>query len=111
MVEIAALWCAGETALTVGTRMSAQSTALAEIRATGRPQVRDRIDPEESLVEQVMAQEGIRSYVTLPLREGTHATGLLSFSSRIEAAFTDEDVRVLEELAGIVGDTLQAHRR
>lgn len=107
MVEIVAVWSAGPTALEVGTRMSAHSTALARIAATGRPEVRTLVDSRESLVDQIMAQEGIRSFVTLPLRDASHIFGLLSLSSAEPNSFAEADLELLEEVARLVEDALR----
>lgn len=102
MLEIVAIWSAEPTALGIGARMRALSSSLPTIVETGRPVVRTRIGPRKQLLEQVVASEGIASFVTMPLRVAGRIRGLLSFSSRAPDAFSEEDLPFLERVAEIV---------
>jgi GAF domain-containing protein len=90
LLEVAALWSRDRTALTPGMRMTALASSLPEVIKTGAPVV-----VEDSLkagfAGTVLATEGISSWVTAPLHDGSHVRGLLSFSSKTSHAFRSSD--------------------
>ncbi|MGH2794737.1 MAG: GAF domain-containing protein [Actinomycetota bacterium] len=108
MLEITGLWNAGPTSLGVGAKMSVMSSSFPAIASTGKPVVRSRLDRATQLLEGLVGAEGVASYVTLPLRSGDVVTGLLSLSSAMPGAFTEQDVPFFEEVASLVGSRLSS---
>jgi putative methionine-R-sulfoxide reductase with GAF domain len=58
------------------------------------------------LVEQVMASEGVASWVTIPLHRLGRIVGLLSLSSLEPDAFAAKDVSFFEQLGLVVEERL-----
>lgn len=102
MLEIVALWSSARTSLGVGARMSVLSSSLPTIIKTGKPLLSNEAGYNGRLLEQIVAAEGIASYVTIPIRLDGRIVGLLSFSSRVPDAFTHSDLGFLDEVAAIV---------
>jgi GAF domain-containing protein len=101
MLEIVAVWSAVPTSLDVGTTMSVMASSLPALVRTGRPVLQPVVAARE-LLDEVMAIEGVASYVTLPLRDQSRIVGLLSFSSLTPGAFSSTDLDFLENVAAIV---------
>jgi GAF domain-containing protein len=92
------------TALTVGTRIPYRSTSFPRVVRERRPLMSCDIEDREHplpLLEQILWEEGVRSWVSIPLRGEIRTVGLLSFSSPEPDAFDDED-RVLFENIGLL---------
>lgn len=102
VLEVVAVWSATGTVLGAGARMSLGSTAFPAVSVSGRPELRSRVDPREGLLDEIMAADGIESYVTLPLRDGPRTVGLFSVSSSEPGAFAEADLPGLEALAELV---------
>lgn len=113
MLAIAGVWTPRETALKAGTRIPARSSSLLDPGIREGRAVVFSMPEHESLLEQILRDEGIRSWVTVGLRDDEgELAGLLSFSSDRPAAFIDADVELFEALgAGLEGKLLSLARR
>jgi GAF domain-containing protein len=98
------------TALPVGTRVPYRSTAFPRV-------VRERralmsIDEEQefplALLDQILWEEGVRSWVSVPLYHDGRTSGLLSFSSPQPEAFCEEDRLLFENIGLLCQDVLLA---
>jgi len=101
LLEVAALWSRDRTALTPGMRMTALASSLPEVIKTGAPVVvEDSV--KAGFAGTVLATEGITSWVTTPLHDGTRVVGLLSFSSKTSQAFRSSDRAFFRDFAAAV---------
>jgi len=81
-LQLAAVWSASETRLRRGTRISAGASSMPEVLKLDRPVFSaEAASSDLTLLLQVLATEGIRSWVSIPLRRGRQVVGLLSVSS------------------------------
>ena len=101
-VEILAVWAVRRTGLSPGTRMPLRSTSLAEVVATGRPQVGSNVQAGDGLLHQLLAEEGIRSYASAALGDVAHGAPVLSMSSNRPDGFLESDLPLVEAIAGVV---------
>jgi hypothetical protein len=99
-VTVVALWTSGKATIDVGTTMSALSTSVPEILKTGLPAI-GNVD-DRKLLESVLLDEGIRSWVTLPITDGARLRAILSLSSRRIDAFDPNDVQEFADLAAAI---------
>lgn len=105
-VEIAALWSAVPTDLVVGLRMPVRSTSLPDVALSGHAEVRDVVGNDTGILDVIIRDEGVRSFVSLPLHHAERVVGLLSLSSAAEGAFAVADVTLLGEAADLVSARL-----
>ncbi len=99
------------TALRVGTRIPFRSTSFPRVTRERRPLM--SIDEEDRefplpLLEQILWEEGVRSWVSIPLRGEFKTVGLLSFTSPEPDAFTEEDRVLFENIGLLCQDVLVA---
>jgi GAF domain-containing protein len=98
------------TALPVGTRIPYRSTSLARVAREHGPIM--SVDEEQEfpppLLDQILWEEGVRCWVSVPLRRKNKTVGLLSFSSPDPGAFTDEDRLLFENIGLLCQDMLLA---
>jgi GAF domain-containing protein len=99
-VRIEAVWSAANTVIGPGFTMAATATSMPEVARTGRPVFEQ--DARANYLEDVLRSEGIRSWVSIPLRSGGAVRGMLSLSSRRTSAFRPEDENFLVEAAGVL---------
>ncbi|HVG58534.1 MAG TPA: ATP-binding protein [Hyalangium sp.] len=76
------------------------SVLLGEVLHTRDTETDERVNREAT------RQLGIRSMITVPLRDGLRVTGALNIVSRRPHAFTEHDARTMELLAVILGTAL-----
>lgn len=102
---IVALWSARATSLGVGSTMSVLSSTYPEI-VERRSSIVHTSSDTDVVLDDILRAEGIRSWVSTPLRRGDVVWGLLSFSSAWGNAFKEEDCPVFDRLAAAVEDRL-----
>jgi GAF domain-containing protein len=98
------------TALPVGTRVPYRSTSFPRAVRERRPIMSTDEDQEFPLplLDQILWEEGVRRWVSVPLRQGNRTVGLLSFSSREPEAFSERDRLLFENLGLLCQDVLLA---
>lgn len=84
-VVMRGVWSRGPTNLVPGMRFSAAASSLPEIITTGEPVV--GTGDAGSMLDSILRDEGMRSWVTVPLRSRGEVVGLFSVSSRTAGAF------------------------
>jgi hypothetical protein len=75
------VWSASDTQIPAGLRVSARASSLPEVMKAGGPIFSSEAEAHQGLLEQVMAAEGVASWVAIPLRDGERLTALLNISS------------------------------
>lgn len=90
-VVIVGVWARAGTVLDVGTRFPATQTALPEMLRTLQPVIHEGDEEAPILLHQILASEGMRSWVTIPLHESRAIAGILALSSIDLGAFRHED--------------------
>lgn len=105
-LEIAAVWSALETALTKGVRMSALATSFPEVVRTDRPVIFSVEAGSPQLLEQLLASEGIQSWVSIPLHRGDLVVAVLGLSSLEAGAFDPKDEGFYADLGASVEERL-----
>jgi hypothetical protein len=109
---IVGVWARAGTVLKVGTRFAWTQTALPDILRTVGPVIHDGAQETPSLLDQILASEGMRSWVTIPLHEARMVTGILALSSIDLRAFTQEDIPFYTALGEhLEGSLLELARR
>jgi GAF domain-containing protein len=98
VLVVAAVWSLQPTAIRTGMRISDVASSLPEVLQAGGPVVVEEA-PRAQLLDSVLTSEGIRSWVTAPLRDGAHIGALLSVSSRVSGAFKGSDAPLFTDLA------------
>ncbi|MEI8192123.1 MAG: GAF domain-containing protein, partial [candidate division NC10 bacterium] len=85
-----------------GTVRFRRGEGMAGIAAATRKPVRSRnLTQDPRFINRAWAvEEGLRSAVILPLLHGDRVHGILAVMRRVEQEFTDEEVTILEGLAG-----------
>ena len=98
------------TAVPVGTRVPYRSTSFPRAVREQRPLLSTDEDQEFPLplLDQILWEEGVRSWVTVPMRQGNRTSGLLSFSSPDPGAFSEDDLLLFENLGLLCQDVLMA---
>ncbi|MDP9340565.1 MAG: GAF domain-containing protein [Actinomycetota bacterium] len=98
------------TAIQVGTRVPYRSTSFPRAVRERRPVMSSDQDQEFPLplLDQILWEEGVRSWVSVPLRQGTKTVGLLSFSSPEPEAFSERDRLLFENIGLLCQDVLLA---
>lgn len=104
-VEVVAVWSRGGNPFVgPGWRLPMSSTSLPEVLRAGKPLIGD--SPQSLLDQVLLGEEGIRSWVTMPIRAGELVVGLLSFSSTWDAAFRPSDTLTFDALRAAVESSL-----
>src|SRR5258708_26849086 len=67
-LEIVAVWSAVETRLNIGVRMSVMATSFPEVLRSGEPVVGTQGPGYPSPVAELLAAEGARSWIAIPIR-------------------------------------------
>jgi GAF domain-containing protein len=104
MAEVVAVWSGLPTSLTPGLEVSLRATSYAEVQREGRSVLFE--SDYEPLLDHLLTEEGIRSWITTPLFVGQEIRGLLSFSSWRTGAFTEEDRALFDHVGLAVQQTL-----
>jgi GAF domain-containing protein len=98
------------TALPVGTRVPYRATSFPRAVRERRPIM--SLDQEQEfplpLLDQILWEEGVRWWVSIPLRQGNKTVGLLSFSSPDRDAFSERDRLLFENIGLLCQDVLLA---
>lgn len=105
-VVIVSVWCAGETLLGPGTKMSALASSLPEVARDGGSVVFGGELDDLSLPDQILRDEGILSSVSIPLRAAGAVIGILSFSSRTAGTFQEADAGFFAGLGAALEERL-----
>jgi GAF domain-containing protein len=101
MLEVVAVWSHDKTAVSLGTRMHALATSFPEVLKSGVPVIVED-GGKSGLAGSVLTTEGIRSWVTAPLRDGFRIVGLISISSKTTWAFRRTDIGFFTEFAAAI---------
>src|SRR5438034_4236924 len=86
-LEIVGVWSASPTHLGVGVRVPARSTSFAEVELRGSAVLGDSPVPGDPLLDQIVRDEGNRSWVVMPLTRDRLVVGLVSVSSHEPETF------------------------
>lgn len=103
---IAGVWSRVSTALTVGTKIPIRSSDFLDVLRHDGPLVRECPDEHPSLLDQILIDEGSRSWVLIPLREERVPVGVLALTSRIPRAFCREDAPVYAAVGKAIEQSL-----
>ncbi|HBG46494.1 MAG TPA: hypothetical protein DDW94_05830 [Deltaproteobacteria bacterium] len=88
-----------------------KDTTSTEVVRTGRPQfVSDTAESARLPLEEGFFAEGFLSHLRVPLSVRMEIVGVLSVGARRKAAFTSEDLSVIEKLASQIGVALENSR-
>jgi len=103
-LEIRGIWSDADTAVGVGVSIPIGSTSFLELERAGRSVLgrAEALDDPAPLLDQVLVDEGLRSWVVIPLHRGRATVGLLTMSSREPGAFADADRIFFDDLGGAV---------
>jgi GAF domain-containing protein len=104
--EIVGVWTTEPTQLGPGVRMPARATSLAEVELRGGAVLGRGPGNAEPLLDQLIRDEGNRSWVVMPLVRDRLLAGLLSVSSKHADAFTDADLPFFEALADAIQERI-----
>lgn len=107
-VEVAGLWSDGPTLIEPGMRMRAAMTSFPELVAGDGPIVSDADKDPATVLDQLVRDEGIVSWISLPLRDRGTIAGILSLSSSSAHAFGPDDVSSLSAVAAAIEERLLA---
>jgi len=100
---VAADTAAPRTWLGQGIRLPVDALPLDEMRRSGRPIIRRRIEGDEYPADKLLVEEGIASEVILPLTSEGQVLGSFSLGSFKPGAFDVEDVEMLLPMARQLG--------
>lgn len=105
---LAGVWSADPTNLTPGTRIPIRSTSFHEVWRDGSALLFEETAPDRppSLLDDILSGEGIRSWMTIPLRSGHLIVGLVSLSSPYAGAFTTDSQVQFAAIRDICEDRL-----
>jgi hypothetical protein len=98
------VWAHGPTGLAKGVAVPLHLTSFGRMRSTARSQVDHDLPP--TVLDDMLKDEGIRSWVTSPLFRGEDLRGLLSLSTRVQGAFKEEDRYFFDGVALALQDSL-----
>jgi GAF domain-containing protein len=101
-LQLVAVWSASDTRLRAGTSISAGASSMPEVLKLDRPVFSGEDSEEGTFLLQVLATEGIRSWVSIPLRRGPQTVGLLSVSSMQPDAIDPIDSAFFEAMGKAV---------
>jgi transcriptional regulator with GAF, ATPase, and Fis domain len=105
-LELIAVWSASDTQLRPGTRISAGASSMPEVLKLDGPVFSVEASAERTLLQQVLATEGVASWVSIPLHSGRQVVGLLSVSSIDPEAVSPADAAFFAEIGRAVEDRL-----
>jgi formate hydrogenlyase transcriptional activator len=92
--------CSGSTKLCAGAKLSLDVFGDAEALRQGKPYVVDNIEAIPATPSRrALEEDGIRSFVVVPLLAQGHLIGTLNFGSDRPAAFEPEHVEIAQEVA------------
>ena len=103
---IVAVWTRGSTALPKGTRMPIRGSAFPDVLRESGPVVHEGPNEQPSLLDQILIDEGNRSWVLIPLHEHGATVGVLAFTSRVSRAFHREDAPVYAAVGRAIEEPL-----
>ncbi len=108
LMAVAAIWSRVPTALRKGMRISTAATTFPSVVRAGRAVVVEETSEKRlpTFEDEVLRQQGIRSLVSVPLREGGRVSGLLTFSSTTPRAFETGDGPWFDEVGAACEDAL-----
>ena len=92
--------------LRLGVTMSRFASSLPEVERQGVALVFSGNRPGPRFADQILHEEGVRSWVSVPLRREGTIVGLLSFSSREVGAFSQEEAAFFTKLGAAVDESL-----
>jgi len=104
-VELVGVWSRTETSMSPGTTMPIRSTSFEHVTREAKPVIHEP-QPHPPLLDHILEQEGIRSWITIPLWRGAMPVALLSLSSVEPEAFGPDDVPFFEALGVGLSDSL-----
>jgi formate hydrogenlyase transcriptional activator len=96
--------------LIAGARFDIEGTLNGLAFTTGKPIVRNHIEPSESswaLAQKFFAEQGLKSAVFIPMISGGRTVGVLNLGSRTENAFSESDVELLVSIARQIAIAVQ----
>lgn len=94
-----------------GTRLPLSATAAVKDIQEGRPHLTPDLSLEADFpAEQVLYRAGFRSRINLPLIVGGRVIGALSLASRLPAAFSKEQVPILQQTADALAISIENSR-
>jgi GAF domain-containing protein len=98
-VTLAGVWSSQETVVRRGASLHVDTSLFGLVHGTGCA-VRVDLDADTplSLLYQLLAQEGNRACMVVPLRFGSSPLGALSLSTDASSAFSDDQLPFFEEL-------------
>jgi GAF domain-containing protein len=102
-VVFVGVWSSEPTLLVAGVRMPARSTTFEQVELRGSSIVGHPIKKEGPLLDQVLRDEGTRSWVVMPLTRDRILVGLLSVASPEADGFTEADLPFFDALVGAIG--------
>jgi transcriptional regulator with GAF, ATPase, and Fis domain len=105
-LEIVGVWSASATHLGVGVRVPARSTSFAEVELRGAALLGDSPVPGDPLLDQIVRDEGNRSWVVMPITRDRLVVGLLSVSSHEPDTFSSDDLPFFDALSGAISERL-----
>lgn len=105
----------GDVALKVGYAARVAGSTLAPLLETGQPRIIDDLqqyllDKPNSASTELIAREGMRSSLTLPLLADAKPIGVIFFSSRTPHTYTPSHAALLKRLAGHIAISLERNR-
>jgi GAF domain-containing protein len=103
-LEFVGVWSSGPTHLGPGLRVPARSTSLVEVELRGSAILGSSPTPGGPLLDQLVRDEGNRSWVVMPITRERLVVGLLSVSSAERNTFTRHDLPFFDALAGAIGE-------
>jgi GAF domain len=98
-LEFVGVWSSDPTLLVAGVRMPARATTFAEVEARGGAILGRPPAKAVPLLDQLLRDEGARSWVVMPLLRDRLLVGLLSVASRDVDGFTEADLPFFDSLA------------
>jgi hypothetical protein len=98
-LEFAGVWSPDPTLLVSGVRMPARSTTFAEVEAHGSAILGRPPAKAGALLDQLLRDEGARSWVVMPLLRDRLLLGLLSIASPDVDGFSETDLPFFDALA------------
>ena len=101
---IVGVWSIGETNLGPGGMMSILSSSYPEMVAAGRTILAHQTD--DPVLTDILRTEGVRSWVSVPLRRRERIVAMLSISSWASEAFSEEDLPLLDDLGAALQERL-----
>jgi len=105
-LEIVGVWSATATQLGVGVRVPARSTSFAEVELRGSALLCDSPVAGDPLLDQIVRDEGNRSWVVMPITRDRLVVGLLSVSSHEPDTFSRDDLPFFDALSGAIAERL-----